>query len=289
MQRRRLLAARCSKRSRTDAGRRAAELAPNDQSGPRSAGIRARHGNAVRARVLPPVRVRRGCALLADRARPGCGDPSNAEGRRRFREFSAKVGLLKRRVRRCVTLGNDRRLRDARHDPEGVGAVRHTCGSAPKIGCNAAAHRRVASAGATFGQISIWQRRGFVFQSSEIYGGTGSVWDYGPLGVELKKNIKDAWWNGDGAVARRHRGPRRGDHHAPQGLGGQRPRQRLHRPAGGLQERARPASRRPARDAACPRKPSKKPGEHADCQLTEPRQFNLMFKTFMGRWRTRRR
>jgi glycyl-tRNA synthetase (class II) len=35
-------------------------------------------------------------------------------------------------------------------------------------------------------------------------------------------------------------------------------------------------------DAQCPRKPSKKPGEHADCQLTEPRQFNLMFKTFMG-------
>ena len=43
--------------------------------------------------------------------------------------------------------------------------------------------------------VSLSKRRGFIFQSSEIYGGTGSVWDYGPLGVELKKNIKDRWWN----------------------------------------------------------------------------------------------
>ena len=43
--------------------------------------------------------------------------------------------------------------------------------------------------------VSLAKRRGFVFQSSEIYGGTGSVWDYGPLGVELKRNIKDRWWN----------------------------------------------------------------------------------------------
>src|SRR3569832_924927 len=42
--------------------------------------------------------------------------------------------------------------------------------------------------------VSLCKRRGFIFQSSEIYGGTGSVWDYGPLGVELKKNLKDAWW-----------------------------------------------------------------------------------------------
>ena len=42
--------------------------------------------------------------------------------------------------------------------------------------------------------VSLCKRRGFIFQASEIYGGTGSVWDYGPLGVELKKNLKDAWW-----------------------------------------------------------------------------------------------
>jgi len=42
--------------------------------------------------------------------------------------------------------------------------------------------------------VSLCKRRGFVFQSSEVYGGLGSVWDYGPLGVELKRNVKDRWW-----------------------------------------------------------------------------------------------
>ena len=42
---------------------------------------------------------------------------------------------------------------------------------------------------------SLCKRRGFIFQSSEIYGGLASTWDYGPLGVELKRNVKDNWWN----------------------------------------------------------------------------------------------
>ncbi|MEZ6118571.1 MAG: glycine--tRNA ligase [Pirellulaceae bacterium] len=42
--------------------------------------------------------------------------------------------------------------------------------------------------------VSLCKRRGFLFQSSEIYGGLNGFWDYGPLGVELKRNIKDAWW-----------------------------------------------------------------------------------------------
>ena len=42
--------------------------------------------------------------------------------------------------------------------------------------------------------VSLSKRRGFIFQSSEIYGGTGSCWDYGPLGVELKNNVKRLWW-----------------------------------------------------------------------------------------------
>ena len=41
---------------------------------------------------------------------------------------------------------------------------------------------------------SLCKRRGFIFQSSEIYGGMGSVWDYGPHGTELKRNVKEAWW-----------------------------------------------------------------------------------------------
>ena len=42
--------------------------------------------------------------------------------------------------------------------------------------------------------VALCRRRGFIFGSSEIYGGIGGFWDYGPLGCELKKNIKDAWW-----------------------------------------------------------------------------------------------
>ncbi len=42
--------------------------------------------------------------------------------------------------------------------------------------------------------MSLSKRRGFVFPSSEIYGGINAVWDYGPLGVELKNNVKRAWW-----------------------------------------------------------------------------------------------
>ncbi len=42
--------------------------------------------------------------------------------------------------------------------------------------------------------VSLCKRRGFLFQSSEIYGGFNGFWDYGPLGVELKRNVKDAWW-----------------------------------------------------------------------------------------------
>ena len=42
--------------------------------------------------------------------------------------------------------------------------------------------------------VNLCKKRGFIFQSSEIYGGLGSTWDYGPLGVEFKRNVKDAWW-----------------------------------------------------------------------------------------------
>ena len=43
--------------------------------------------------------------------------------------------------------------------------------------------------------VSLAKRRGFIFQSSEIYGGLNSCWDYGPIGIELKRNVKEAWWN----------------------------------------------------------------------------------------------
>src|SRR5437773_9663605 len=42
--------------------------------------------------------------------------------------------------------------------------------------------------------VALCKRRGFIFQSSEIYGGINGFWDYGPLGAELKRNVKDTWW-----------------------------------------------------------------------------------------------
>ncbi len=92
--------------------------------------------------------------------------------------------------------------------------------------------------------VSLSKRRGFVFQSSEIYGGLGSVWDYGPLGVELKRNVKDRWWRamvharddieGLDAAILMH----------PRVWEASRPRRRIHRSAGRLQAAARPASGR---------------------------------------------
>jgi glycyl-tRNA synthetase len=129
---------------------------------------------------------------------------------------------------------------------------------------------------------SLCKRRGFVFQSSEIYGGLGSVWDYGPLGVELKKNIKDRWWHsmvrsrddieGIDAAILMHPKVWEASGHVS---GFTDP----------LVDCRTCKSRFRAdklEDAACPQKPSKHPGEHAACDLTEPRQFNLMFKTFLG-------
>ena len=43
--------------------------------------------------------------------------------------------------------------------------------------------------------VSLCKRRGFIFQSGEIYGGLQGMYDYGPLGVELKNNLKSAWWS----------------------------------------------------------------------------------------------
>jgi hypothetical protein len=43
--------------------------------------------------------------------------------------------------------------------------------------------------------MALCKRRGFIFQASEIYGGIQGFWDYGPLGAQLKKNLRDAWWN----------------------------------------------------------------------------------------------
>ena len=92
--------------------------------------------------------------------------------------------------------------------------------------------------------VSLCKRRGFIFPSSEIYGGLNGCWDYGPLGVELKRNLKQAWW--DDMVAHhdetaqpagraervRHGRPRQRAADEPEGLGSERPRRRLQRSDG---------------------------------------------------------
>jgi glycyl-tRNA synthetase len=130
--------------------------------------------------------------------------------------------------------------------------------------------------------VSLCKRRGFIFQSSEIYGGTGSVWDYGPLGVELKRNIKERWWHAmvrtrddieglDAAILMHPRTWEASGHVA----GFVDPLVDCKTCKGRFRADK-------LEDARCPQKPSKHPGEHDACQLTEARQFNLMFKTFMG-------
>ena len=130
--------------------------------------------------------------------------------------------------------------------------------------------------------VSLCKRRGFVFQSSEIYGGAASVWDYGPLGVELRKNVADAWWS-----AMVHG---RDD---IEGLdAGILMHPRVWEASGHVSGFTDPllecktCKKRWRADhveqSACPRKPSLAPGGHGDCELGEPRLFNLMFKTFMG-------
>ncbi len=152
--------------------------------------------------------------------------------------------------------------------------------------------------------VSLCKRRGFIFQSSEIYGGTGSCWDYGPLGVELKNNVKRAWWRDnvqsrpdmvglDSSILMHPRVWRASGHldHFTDPMVDCRACKRRFRadkledevwlhfceatkgnkfniPGG---EACKHCFRRRALCPACGK------GE-----LTAPRQFNLMFKTFMG-------
>jgi glycyl-tRNA synthetase len=126
--------------------------------------------------------------------------------------------------------------------------------------------------------VSLCKRRGFIFQSSEIYGGLNGFWDYGPLGVELKRNLKDFWWK---------RNVRERDD--MEGMDGAIIMNRAVWKASGHEEtfsdpmvdcRACKARHRadqlPEKDSAkyCPNCGSR--------DLTEPRAFNLMFKSYAG-------
>ena len=126
--------------------------------------------------------------------------------------------------------------------------------------------------------VSLCKRRGFIFQSSEIYGGLNSFYDYGPLGVELKNNIKRLWWHSmvqqrsdvvglDSAILMHPK---------------------IWEASGHLASFTDPlvdckdCKRRFRADHLKPAKNGKTVCPECGGELTEVRQFNLMFKTFMG-------
>jgi glycyl-tRNA synthetase len=122
--------------------------------------------------------------------------------------------------------------------------------------------------------VSLAKRRGFIFQSSEIYGGLNSCWDYGPLGVELKRNVKEAWWRAMITNRRNVVGLDASILMHP----------RVWEASGHLKGFTDPL-------VDCRECKSRFRADHLEdtekcptCggRLTEPRNFNLMFKTFMG-------
>jgi len=129
--------------------------------------------------------------------------------------------------------------------------------------------------------VSLAKRRGFVFQSSEIYGGLQGFWDYGPLGVELRKRIKDSWWKrlihdrddvvGVDTSIIAHPETWKASGHIDC----------FSDPMVDCKKCKGRFRADQLADMQCPEKPSKKVGQ-CEGELTEPRAFNLMFKTFVG-------
>jgi glycyl-tRNA synthetase len=130
--------------------------------------------------------------------------------------------------------------------------------------------------------VALCKRRGFIFPSSEIYGGVGSTYDYGHYGVLLKSNVKNEWWRAmlqdredivalDSAIIQHPRVWEASGHLA--GFTDPLVDCRTCK----LRFRADHIDQ-----SACGLKPSKHPGEHSECNLTEARDFNLMFETTVG-------
>lgn len=121
--------------------------------------------------------------------------------------------------------------------------------------------------------VSLCRRRGFIFQSSEIYGGLASCWDFGPLGVELKRNVKEAWWK-DMVQSR-------------DDMVGLDTSILMHPQVWVASGHIKNFSDPLVECKGCQKRWRQDELEKPVCpacggELTDPRQFNLMFKTFMG-------
>jgi glycyl-tRNA synthetase len=130
--------------------------------------------------------------------------------------------------------------------------------------------------------VSLCKRRGFVFQSSEIYGGIGSTYDYGHYGVLLKNNVKAQWWRAllqerddvvalDSAIIQHPRTWEASGHVAG-----------FTDPLVDCRTCKKRFRADKLEDGQCGEQPSKRPGEGKNCDLTEARNFNLMFETTVG-------
>ncbi|HEV8717327.1 MAG TPA: glycine--tRNA ligase [Candidatus Binatia bacterium] len=125
--------------------------------------------------------------------------------------------------------------------------------------------------------VNLCKRRGFVFPSSEIYGGFASTWDYGPLGTELKRNIREAWWRYMVTARENVVGIESSVLMHP----------RVWEASGHIAGFSDPlidcrVCKRRFRADQIPAKEERQCPKGMECDLTEARQFNLMFKTFVG-------
>ena len=131
--------------------------------------------------------------------------------------------------------------------------------------------------------VSFCKSKGFIYQSGELYGGLNGCWDYGPLGAELKRNLKDYWWRKnvqerddivgmDGSIL---------THQAVLTASGH---------VGGFSDpmvdckvcKKRYRADQMEESPLCEAKKQLPKGEDKHCELTEPKEFNLMFQTKMG-------
>lgn len=130
--------------------------------------------------------------------------------------------------------------------------------------------------------VSLSKRRGFVFPASDIYGGLGSSWDYGPLGVELANNIKKSWWNWlvyerddieglDSSIIQNRNVWKYSGHETT-----------FSDPLVDCRTCKERFRLDKLQDVQCPKHPEVHPGGDKECSLTEAREFNLMFRTTVG-------